>query len=594
MNVKYPEIRDLAVIGDRQTVALISTDGSIVWYCPGRFDRPSLFASLLDTEKGGIWSLNLTSENFSSRCYLEDSGVLETTFKTAEGEFKVTDWMPKGDDFPCGICRRFSKAPQELRTILQPAPNYARHTPKLRQIDQATVEISHSIDEKQSEDFYFYASHPLEIKDNRIHCSIPQGESGWTVLFDNQTSLSIEKELDNWLETTINRWREITSHIKYHGPFETEVAASIRAIRLLTYEKNGGIIAAPTASLPEVIEGERNYDYRYVWLRDSGMIVSALIRAGSDGTEDRRFLDFICKYNHDYDGLPVLPFLTLSGETAPDIEYLDLEGYRHSKPVRIGNVANNQLQLDAYGNVLLAAKLIYKRFDTLEHWILVEEIADFLAENWHQPDYGIWEETIKRQYTTGKVVTACGLKYIAEHSKNKSKADRWLAAVSEIRDFVAENCINSEGSYSAIAGEEAVDVSAALYPVWGYTDADSPEMLATINQLEREFSTNNLYHRHLELFDSYKEGAFLAGTLWVAQYWVMRRDFEKVQTILNEVLKFSNDLGLFSEEADPQTGRMLGNFPQTFVHAAFIGAVLDLKSALENAPQTSKEMFSTK
>lgn len=588
MNLSFPEIRDLAVIGDRRTAALVSTAGSIVWYCPGRFDYPSLFASLLDPRRGGVWEISAADTAFKTRCYVEDSGVLETTFLTPTGEFRVSDWMPVGDDLPRGICRQFTPSPVEVLVTLCPAPDYARRQAVLHRAGRH-VEIKDPSQDNKQEIFYLYASHPLEIINERIQLRIPPGEKGWTALLNDPLDKPIADHLDKWLEITIDRWRQITSHIDYRGPYENEVAASIRALRLLTFEENGGIIAAPTTSLPEVLGGHRNYDYRYVWLRDAAMIVSSLIRAGSDGTEDRRFMDFICRYDHDFDGLPLLPFLTLGGETAPGIENLDLAGYKYSAPVRIGNVANTQVQFDAYGNVLLAAKLIYNQFDTREHWHLMEELADFLAANWHKPDYGIWEEEEKHQYTTGKVISACGLKFIAKYSHDKTQVRRWLAAERDIREFVASQCLNSEGAYAAYAGGEAVDVSAALFPVWDYTAPDTPEMLATIKILERDHATENLYRRHLVQFDARKEGAFLAGTFWVAQYWVMRRDLQKVQAILDAALRYSNDLGFFAEEADPRTGQMLGNFPQTFVHAAFIGTVLDLKAAMEENLEKSAE-----
>lgn len=265
----------------------------------------------------------------------------------------------------------------------------------------------------------------------------------------------------------------------------------------------------------------------------------------------------------------------------PAIRELGLIGDRHSAPVMMGNAAKDQLQLDAYGNVLLAAKLIYNRFDTREHWSLVEEIADFLTEHWPDPDYGIWEEQQQDQYTSGKVVVACGLKFIADATADPAQAKRWRGAAQDIRDYVAQHCLTSEGAYAVVAGSEDVDVAAALFPVWDYTEPDTPEMLTTIKLLERDYATGYLYRRHLRSFDSQQEGAFLASTFWVAQYWIMRQDLARAKAIIDTGLEFANDLGLFAEEADPTTGIMLGNFPQTFVHAAFMGAVLDLKTAME-------------
>lgn len=345
------------------------------------------------------------------------------------------------------------------------------------------------------------------------------------------------------------------------------------------------MIAAPSTSLPEVVGGARNYDYRYVWLRDAGMIVSALTRAGGDAHEGARFLDFIAEADPPADGLPLAPFATVHGKKAPAQTILELPGFARSAPVVVGNDANKQLQLDAYGNVLLAAKLLYGQLEARRHWPLVERLANFFCKTWREPDHGFWEEQEPRQYTSSKVIVACGLAFIAEYSADEAQAKRWREAAQDIRTFVAENCVTREGAYAAVAGGQDVDVSAALFPVWEYVKPDSPEMLATMRVLERDHAEGYLYRRHLFEFDARKEGAFLAGTLWVAQYWIMRGDLEKSRKIINTVLACGNDLHLFSEEADPETKRMLGNFPQSFVHAAFIGVVIDLKVALEAASE---------
>ncbi len=570
-----PKIRDLAVIGDQRTAAVLTKDGDVLWYCPERFDRRSLLAGLLDAERGGRWRVEMPGASFSSRRYLADSGVLDTHYATPQGPWTVTDWMPRGEGVPSGICRRFSPAPSELVITLQPAPDYARREPDLATEGEAVV-----IDGA----YYLYASSPLEIDGNTVRSVVAAGEDGWMLLANEAHAQPTPEEVEDWLQATLEVWRETTSHATYRGPYEKEVADSLRALRLLTFAENGAIIAAPTTSLPEVIGGARNYDYRYAWLRDVGMIVSALTRAGSDGTEERRFLSFICDSERDAEGLPLAPFYTLDGTISGGAETLDLAGYRGSRPVRIGNGANVQLQLDAYANVLLAAKLIYDRFDTREHWSVIERLADFLAAHWREPDYGIWEEREPDQYTAGKVITSCALGFIAEHSEDATQAERWRAASREIRRFVARGCITSEGAYAAVAGGEAVDVSAALFPVWAYTDPDTSEMTATMRVLERDCAQDHLYRRHLERFDAQKEGAFLAGTFWVAQYWVMR-DLGRARMIIDAALEYAHDLGLFAEEGEPGTAEMLGNFPQTFVHAAFIGAVHDLKQALGSRKQ---------
>lgn len=570
-----PAIRDLAVIGDRRTAAIVTRDGAIVWYCPQRFDYPSLFAALLDARKGGDWLIDLPAGCNTSRRYIEESGILETCITTTCGDLRVTDWMPVGEGVPAGICRLFSPAPMPLSVVASPAPDYGRSPLDLQRLDRA-IRIGNR--------HWLYCSHPLSIEADEIRFKLAAGEAGWAVLTDAPIPQPDDAHLQGWLRISLDHWRGLAADIRYSGPFEHEVFQSLRALRLLTFEQHGGVIAAATTSLPEVPQGERNYDYRYVWLRDTGMIVSALVRAGSHGTDARKFLEFVCGSKQTTPGKPMLPpFLSLDYRPAPDEFRLDFAGYQDSRPVRVGNNANRQLQLDGFANVLLAAKLIYAQYHTREHWDTVTQIADYLADHWQEPDNGIWEEHSSRQYTTGKVITACGLRYIADLAENETQAQRWRRAARDIAEYVARYCITAEGAYAAFAGSNAVDISAALFPVWGYTAADTPEMLATMRVLERDYSQGQLYWRHLEDAQPGREGAFLAGTIWVAQYWVMRKDLGRARHILETALAYANDLGLFAEEADPDSEQMLGNFPQTFVHAAFIGAVHDYKQALEDA-----------
>lgn len=567
-------IRDLAVIGDRRAAVIVANDASIVWYCPGRFDQPSLFASLLDPRKGGVWRIECANAEPCSRDYIEDSAVLTTRLRLDGGQLMVTDWMPVGDDCPKAVCRLLTAPPEPVRMVLEAAPDYGRGELDLRARDGGICINAR---------WWLYASAEMHICDAIIRIDLPAGEDAWAVLADGPLDPPDRGDLQRWLDGTLKHWEEIASRITYHGPYEPQVAQSLRALRLLTYAGNGGIIAAATTALPEVPGGSRNYDYRYVWMRDAGMIVSALVRAGSTGPDERMFLDFICGSRQEDSGKPLLPpFLSLDFEAAPDETHIDLTGFQGSRPVRIGNGANNQLQLDGFANLLLAAKLIYGRHDTREHWETVRQIADFVVDNWHRPDYGIWEEHEPRQYTSSKVIVSCGLRYIAEFAQDSDQAQRWLEASKKVDAYIAGNCMTAGGAYAVFAGSETVDVSAVLFPTWGYCEADTPAMLATVGLLERDYCRGELYWRHLEELDPFVEGAFLAGTIWVAQYWIIRKDLDRACRILDAALAYSNDLGFFAEEADPDSGSMLGNFPQTFVHASFIGAAVDYRDALEH------------
>ena len=566
-----PRIDDLGLLSNRRSAALVTSLGEVVWYCPGRFDAPSLLARLLDDGRGGSWAVDLPGAAGAGRRYLGDGGHLESVLHAGENgnALTITDFMPFGDGLPCGLCRVLSRAPVAYRLVLKAAPDYARRAVTLGQ-DGAGVQIDGR--------HWLYASHPPEMAGDSVVVHVPAGEAAWAFLSDERLDKLDWETVTRWREASLLNWQKLTTHATYHGPYQQAVRASLRVLRLLTDHVGHATIAAPTTSLPEVLGGEKNWDYRYVWLRDAGMVVSALTRAGGDGSEGRAFLEFICAQAKPQNGLPAPPFLTVDGGAPPEETELELAGYADSRPVRIGNGARGQLQLDSYGNVLLAAKLIYGRFGTREHWGIIERLAEFLCDHWQDDDYGIWEERRKQPYVAGKVLAAVALEYIAEHSQDPRQATRWRAAAAAARKWVAAHALNSEGAYAYVAGEEGVDVTAALYPVWGFCAPDSPEMLATMAALERDHCQDHLYWRFLAQDDARQEGAFLAGTLWVAQYWVMR-DPARARVIVDAVLAYAGDLGQLPEMADPRTHQALGNVPQTFVHAALIGVVVDLAEA---------------
>lgn len=580
-DLEPPKIRDLAIIGDRRTAAAVSRRGEILWYCPGRFDAPALLSGLLG---GGGGSLSLVAPGAEprARSYLGESGVLRTVLALGGEEVTVTDWLNFGEAPEGVLCRMVSSSPEGLELRMSPRPDYGRRAPDPTPLGERSVAIAGV--------GIVHASHALAVDGEDIVCSVPAREEAWLVLADDASATAPDL-------ATLRRWRDLSCAAwdRLGEPpqplaYGREVADSLRALRMLTYAPTGGMVAAATTSLPEIPGGTRNYDYRYVWLRDAGMIASALVRAGDGGLDAKDFLGFVCS-TYRADRNPPLPALAdLDGNPAPDTETLPLAGYLDSRPVRIGNAARDQLQLDGLGNVLLAAKLIYGALDgERPHWETVRDVADYLARHWRGPDNGIWEEETRLHYTSSKVIVACGLDSIAEFADDSEQAGRWREAVRDIRDFVAEECMTPEGAYAAFAGGEDVDVSAALFPVWAYADADAPEMIATMEALERDHSPDGLlFRRNLVCADASDEGAFLAGTFWVAHYRIVRGDLARARRIIDRALGYANDLGLFAEEADPEGDGMLGNFPQTFVHAAFIGAVVDLRAALEDDSRGSE------
>ena len=567
------KIRNLGMIGDRQSGALIDINGDICWYCPEEFDAPSLFGALLDSERGGVWSLQVKEKFSVKRQYRGNSNIIESFFESEGDSFKLTDWMPVRDDFT-GICRLFSPTSLSATNRIIPAPGYGLDKVMLKKVNDNII----SINEKH----YFTFSHHARISDNQIFFDLPSGEEAWAVLSGEGLIDAGSEKLKESIKKTEEAWDMIESHLSYTGPYREDVYDSVRAIRQLTHEKSGGIIAALTTSLPEVPGGDRNYDYRYVWLHDASMIVSALTRAGSKGEDEKRFLDFICSSRGNIRDYSTTPFVTIHKKPAPPEQYLDFSGYMNSQPVRIGNNANEQLQLDAGSNILLAAKLIYENYNVRDHWDTVREITSFLVENWQKDDCGIWEEHIARQFTSSKVIIAVALEYISEHSPERDQKQLWKSTAKKIRDFIQAECITSSGTYAVFAGSEEVDVTSTLYPEWGFCEADTSEMIKTIDELEKRFCKNGLVYRNLLLFDEKKEGAFLAASFWMAQYWIMRGNYEKSKGYIDAALRYRNDLGLFAEEADPGSETMLGNIPQSFVHASFIGAAIDFNNAFGN------------
>ncbi|WP_282025358.1 glycoside hydrolase family 15 protein [Limimaricola cinnabarinus] len=566
-------IRDLGVIGDRRSAAVIDRMGRILWYCPCRFDGPSLLAGLLDPD-GGEWRIEMEGAEPGPRRYLDGSGMLETTIRAPGGDLVVLDWMTSGPQAPTGVLvREFAAAPADVRVVLDARPGYGRGTASLEAMETGVSVAGMGLQ----------GSHPLRIEAHRVVMDLPAGEAGWMLLADAPQAQADRATLDNWRGHTLGHWRGLDEAVDYEGVFANEVRHSLRAIRLCTHEESGATVAAVTTSLPEIAGGGRNWDYRYVWLRDAGMIVSALLRLCQKDSEGEQYLKFICRCTGTSEKYPMAVFTDLDCETAPPETELPLAGWRGSRPVRIGNGAADQLQLDAYANVALAAKLLYRegRSDEHAHWDVVSDICDFLAKSWGRPDHGIWEETPPKPYVSGKVVAACALESAAAYA-DEAEAARWRAAAGEIRDWVAQNGLTSEGAYAVYPGAEEVDVTAALFPVWDYCAADTPEMIATMKALERDWSPDGrLYHRRLECDDGRREGVFIAAGFWVAQYWVMRGELERAQAIIAANVAQANDLGLFSEEADPRSGEMLGNIPQAFAHAGLIGAVIDLNRALD-------------
>jgi GH15 family glucan-1,4-alpha-glucosidase len=568
--VKQPSISQLAVLSDQRTCAILDQDGTLNWYCPRRFDEAAVFSLLLDDQTGGFWAVDAPGKRFQQRAFVASSSVLQTTFFVAGGTLSLTDWLPLNGAFQ-GLVRTMAAAPVDVTFTLRLRPDYGQ------QADQATTVADNSAVFLHS-GLWLYASHPLHWHEQDISFTVPAGEAGWAFLSEAEKQPTAASLHTSRLATEAG-WQLLADAFQYEGLYEREVLNSVRAIQQVTYAETGGVLAAATIALPEVIGDERNYDYRYVWMRDLALITGALSTLDIAAKQEFRFLDFVAAALEENQQPCVTPLYRVDHSLVKDMQELKLGGYWGSQPVLIGNTASIQRQLDAEANVLIAAHMLYSKYGEQPHWATIAQIADYICRNWDKKDNGIWEEGVLHHYTSSKVFAAVGLELVADYNPDPAEAARWRHNAGLIREFVATQCLTKTGAYASYAGSEEVDISAVLFALWSYTEPDAPAMLATIRELEATYCREQLYWRRLEEYDSRKEGAFLAGSCWMAHYYAVAGDLPKSQAILDAVARFQNDLGYFSEEADVDKGLLLGNFAQSFVHSSFICAANGLTKA---------------
>jgi GH15 family glucan-1,4-alpha-glucosidase len=577
MSARPPLLADLAPIGDRRTSALVGRDAAIRWYTPHRFDGPALLLGLLDEAKGG-WRIELAECRPGARRYMGDSAVLETQLHGGGGSLTVTDWMNLGREVrPGALCRSFSRAPSDIRVVFEGWRDWGRSRAFPQLVGDAAV---------FDDGMHLFASHPLHRQGNGAVCwTLPRGEQGWAVLSDGPGERPKREDLESWRETTIARWAELARRTAYEGPYDREVTDSLRQLRLLVFEPTGAVAGAATAGLPEVLGGKRNYDYRYCWLRDTAMVVRAMLRAAPAGQEGEAFLRFVAQAREHARHPPLDIMSAVDGRPVPAQSTPPLPGYADSHPVRIANRARNQLQLGAYGGFLLAAASVFRAHGERDHWPLVREVADFLVRNWQRSDSGVWESSEPRQYTASKVFVVCGLEAILPFAGPRERR-LYGKTAQVIREHVFRHHLTTEGAFATFAGTNGVDVTSALFPVWSFCPPDCPQMIASVRVLERNYLRDGLLRRDDRTPQSELEGAFLPATFWLAQYWSVRNDAERARSYIEAGLRHANDVGVLPEEVEWQGGRALGNLPLGMTHASLVNAVVDLAECEERATRS--------
>ena len=590
-----PRINDYGIIGDCRSAALISRHGSLDWLCWPWFDSPSLFAAILDTEKGGFWRIAPAGAYSATRRYLPGTNVLETEFHTKTGKLRVLDCMPVYDMayeqqhmLPDREVLRIVECTEgevQLDGVYAPAPKYGKCSCRWTHSRALGIRVEFrggAVWFRSDLDWHFHDHHALcnEVlrAGQRKYCSMVFMEHGPAVL----------SPLGEWsdasLDQTVGWWKRWSDRCVYKGPFREQVVRSALALKLLNFAPSGAIVAAPTASLPERVGGDLNWDYRYCWLRDASLTLGAIMDLGYH-TEGDAFLGWLLHTTRL--SRPRLQVLyDVYGETEITESSLDhLEGYCGSRPVRIGNGAHEQLQLDAYGSVILAAYDYVKHGGELDvdEARFLRGLGEAVCELWRLPDHGIWEIRGGPQHNTySKLMCWVALdRLLRLHAGGKIRipAERFAAEREAIVQAIETRGYNEElGAYSAFFDAAVPDASLLLMSRYNYKPTHDPRLRATFACIERALGHGDLLYRYPIGADRLpgQEGAFVISSFWAVDYLIRAGQAELAQQRFERLLARANDVGLYSEEIEPESGAALGNFPQAFSHVGLIIAALSL------------------
>lgn len=595
----YVPVGDYAVIGNCRTAALVSRAGSIDWLCLPHFSAPSLFAALLDQRRGGRFSITPRRMHESTRTYMGDSAVLQTTHHCADGVVTVTDAMTMlPDEEACGALQpqhellRLVECTQGevvLDVLFEPRPGYGTRRPHLRHRGRLGWLLT---DEGAA--MYLYGDAALETEADKDRLSarvtLRKGQSCRLVLSYGGRgicALSPLEETRHRIDSTIAWWETWMTRCSYRGRYRPRVVRSCLTLKMLTYRLSGAIIAAVTTSLPVHDSGDRNWDYRYCWLRDTSMLLQSFIDLGFR-VESAAFIDWLLHATR-LTRPHVEVMYDVHGNAAPgETEARMLEGYRGRGPVRLGNAAGDQLQLDIYGEVLLAVRRFVEHgghLDTRERHLLLD-LGEAVRRCWRMPDNGIWEIRLPRRHNThSKLMCWVALDaLLALHGQLDLALDE--AAYRQERDEIRAD-IDAHGfdpqlqSYVGYYGAKAPDASLLLLARYGYIAADDPRMLSTWAYIEQELATGDgLLYRYPPGSEYDGVGGadepFLLCSFWQVDYLARIGEIDRAREIFERLSTLGNDLDLFAEGFDPDNGEPAGNFPQAFSHVGLVIAALAL------------------
>ena len=595
-------IADYALISDCQSAALVSSEGSVDWLCFPRFDRPSVFARLLDQD-AGHWSIHPAGVLEAKRSYVERTMAIQTTFHTADGKATLVDVMAVGEGerehklgahSPHALLRRLTcdEGGVEINIEYAPRPEYGLIFPFLTAVDGG-------IHARGGADVLLLSS-PIAFEIDgsgaNAHISLTQGQSVAFALhhkqsWEEQPGVWDQEQITTRIDDTIRGWQTWSEiHQGYEGPWRDLVHTSGLVLQALTYQPTGAIVAAATTSLPEEVGGERNWDYRYAWVRDSSLTLEALwVAACPDEAAD--FFSYMAGASatqlHRGSDLQIMFGVggerDLSERTLPH-----LSGWRDSRPVRVGNGAWDQRQIDVYGELLNAAYRLsdqWKVLDPATREFLVE-VADAAAVRWEETDQGLWEQRGEPQhFLYSKLMCWVALDRAINLAARLEAEDRlgmWTKTRDEIKDAILQRGWNDRAqAFTQTFGSEDLDAANLMMPIMGFITAKDPRMLSTIRATEERLTDEHGLVYRYKSHDGLEgeEGTFLLCTFWLAQAQALAGELNRARTTFESAIAYANDVGLLAEEVDPTTKELLGNFPQAFSHIGLVNAAWAIAQA---------------
>jgi len=616
---RYPNISDHGLIGDLQTAALVTTDGTVDWFCCPRFDSPSVFASLLDADRGGHFQIRPDRDDYvSKQLYLPDTAILVTRFMTPDGVGEVHDFMPVAGTTATDRHRlvrniRVVRGSMRFKIDIQPRFDYGRA--------QHTLEFSEGGAIFRSGDMHLTVhgiaprgasikTMGLELEQDdqglRWARTLREGEIGGVVLesMGGMPTMVPPEEAQRLADDTAEFWRDWLRRSTYTGRWREMVARSAMTLKLMTYAPTGALVAAPTAGLPEQEGGERNWDYRYTWIRDASFSVYALLGLGYLD-EAAMFLQWMrdraAEQAGDGSG-PLKIMYRVDGSSDLTEETLDhFEGWRGSRPVRIGNGAAGQLQLDIYGEAMDAIALADARTAQMAHdgWLSIAKITDWLCDHWDQPDEGIWETRGGRKdFTYGRFQCWVALDRairLSERRGRPANLAKWTAERDKVYNQVMERGWNPKiGAFTQHYDTEVLDSSLLLMPLMGFVAPLDPMWQSTLKAMDRELVSDSLVYRYNPGASpdglAGDEGTFSLCTFWYVDALARAGRLDDARLTFEKMHTYTNHLGLYSEEIS-STGEQLGNFPQAFSHLSLINAAINLDYQIDHGVSRVEDMF---